>query len=119
AMGGTGTEAALEVADITLMSDRLSQVPAAIALSRRIMAVVRQNVAIAVATAVLFLAGVIAGRVHLAEGMLVHEASVLAVILNGMRLLRAEVRACRHAPAPCQPESGRNGTVSAESHSCS
>ncbi|PZN08473.1 MAG: heavy metal translocating P-type ATPase [Bacillota bacterium] len=119
AMGGTGTEAALEVADITLMSDRLSQVPAAIALSRRIMAVVRQNVAIGVATAVLLLVGALAGRVHLAEGMLVHEASVLAVILNGMRLLRAEVGACGHAPAPCQPESGRNGTVSAETPSCS
>lgn len=90
AMGGTGTEAALEVADITLMADRLTQVPTAIALSRRIMAVVRQNVAIAVVTVVLLLAGVIAGRVHLPEGMLIHEASVLAVILNGMRLLRSD-----------------------------
>ena len=49
-----------------------------------------QNVAIGVVTVVLLLAGIIAGRVHLAEGMLVHEASVLAVIVNGMRLLRAE-----------------------------
>ncbi|MDF2626226.1 MAG: cadmium-translocating P-type ATPase [Symbiobacteriaceae bacterium] len=89
AMGGSGTQAAIEVADVTLMSDRLERVPEAIALSRRIMAVVRQNVALAVAVVLLLLAGVVTRRVFLSGGMLVHEASVIIVILNGMRLLRS------------------------------
>ncbi len=48
----------------------------------------RQNVALAVGVVVFLLASVLAGRVHLASGMAVHEASILAVTLNGMRLLR-------------------------------
>ncbi|MFZ5825039.1 MAG: heavy metal translocating P-type ATPase [Bacillota bacterium] len=91
AMGGSGTEAALEAADITLMSDRIERVPRAIGLSRRIMRVVRQNVALAVAVVLVLLVGVVGRTVHLAGGMLVHEASVLLVILNGMRLLRVRV----------------------------
>lgn len=101
AMGGAGTEAALEAADITLMSDRIERVPEAIRLSRRITEIVRQNVGIAVATVALLLAGVIARRVHLAGGMLVHEASVMIVIVNGMRLLRRQciTRSGRISPA--------------------
>ena len=88
AMGMSGTQAAIETADVTLMADRLVQVPYAIGLGRRIMRVVRQNVVFAVAVVVALMAGVVTDRVHLAGGMLVHEASVLLVIVNGMRLLR-------------------------------
>ncbi|MHB9144274.1 MAG: heavy metal translocating P-type ATPase [Symbiobacteriia bacterium] len=88
AMGVSGTQAAIETADIALMADRLDRVPYAIGLSRQIVGVVRQNVAIAVITVLLLLAGVVGRVVLLGGGMLVHEASVLAVILNGMRLLR-------------------------------
>ncbi len=93
AMGGSGTQVAVEVADITLMSDRIERVPQAIGLSRRIMGVVRQNVVFAVAVVLALLVGVVTRNVFLAGGMLVHEASVLLVILNGMRLLgRPKVR---------------------------
>ncbi len=88
AMGVSGTEAAIEAADIALMTDRLERVPQAIGLSRRILKVVRQNVVFAVAVVALLLAGVIGRLVFLSGGMLIHEASVLIVILNGMRLLR-------------------------------
>jgi len=88
AMGVSGTEAAIEAADIALMTDHLERVPQAIGLSRRIMSVVRQNVAFAVAVVALLLAGVVGRVVFLSGGMLIHEASVLLVILNGMRLLR-------------------------------
>jgi Cd2+/Zn2+-exporting ATPase len=44
---------------------------------------------IALATVTVLLPGVLFGRVHMAGGMLIHDASVLVVILNGMRLLRA------------------------------
>ncbi|MDP2872014.1 MAG: cation-translocating P-type ATPase [Bacillota bacterium] len=87
AMGASGTQAAIEAADVALMTDRLEQVPYAIGLSRRILGVVRQNVAFAVGVVVLLMAGVVGRQVHLAGGMLVHEASVLLVIANGMRLL--------------------------------
>jgi len=89
AMGGSGTQAAIEAADVALMSDRLEKVPRAIGMSRQIMAVVRQNVALAVAVVLLLLAGVVTRRIFLSGGMLVHEASVLLVIVNGMRLLKA------------------------------
>jgi Cd2+/Zn2+-exporting ATPase len=88
AMGGSGTEVAIETADIALMTDNLERVPESIGLSRRILRVVRENVAFAVAVVALLLAGVVGRVVFLAGGMLIHEASVMLVILNGMRLLR-------------------------------
>jgi len=87
AMGASGTQAAIETADVALMQDRLGQIPYAISLSKRIMRVVRQNVAFAVGVVVILMVGVIGKQVHLAGGMLVHEASVLIVIANGMRLM--------------------------------
>lgn len=88
AMGTSGTEVAMESADIVLVEDRLEKVPEAINLSRRILRIVKENVAIAVATVLLLLAGVVTRHVGLGLGMLVHEASILIVIANGMRLLR-------------------------------
>lgn len=88
AMGTSGTQVAMESADIVLVEDRLDKIPVAIRLSRDILRIVKQNVAIAVGTVLLLLAGVITRHVGLGLGMLVHEASILIVIANGMRLLR-------------------------------
>lgn len=90
AMGAAGTDIAIETADIALMSDDMMKVPEAIRLSKATLRNIYQNVFIALATVTLLLLGVLFGRVHMAGGMLVHEASVLIVILNGMRLLRAQ-----------------------------
>lgn len=49
---------------------------------------IRQNVCIALATLTRLLPGVLLGEVHMTGGMLIHEISVLIVILNGMRLMR-------------------------------
>jgi Cd2+/Zn2+-exporting ATPase len=87
AMGAAGTDVAIETADIALASDDLMKVPDAIALSKATMRNIRQNVAVALVTVGVLLAGVLAGEIHMAAGMLVHEVSVLVVILNGMRLL--------------------------------
>jgi len=87
AMGESGTGVAMESADIVLVEDRLEKVPEAIVLSRRILRVIQQNVTVAVATVLLLLAGVVTRHVGLGLGMLVHEASILVVIANGMRLL--------------------------------
>mgnify|MGYP001041452447 CR=1 FL=1 len=89
AMGAAGTDIAIETADIALMADDLNKIPEAIHISKATLKNIRQNVAIALATVSALLIGVLLGEVHMAGGMLVHEASVLVVILNGMRLLRA------------------------------
>jgi Cd2+/Zn2+-exporting ATPase len=88
AMGAAGTDVAIETADIALMTDTLLKIPEAIRLSKATLRNIRQNVVIALLTVTLLLAGVLLGEVHMAGGMLVHEASVMIVILNGMRLLR-------------------------------
>lgn len=89
AMGAAGTDVAIETADIALMTDDLTKVGEAIRLSKKTLGSIRQNVIIALATVAVLLAGVLLGRVDMAGGMFVHEFSVLVVILNGMRLLRA------------------------------
>ncbi|WP_422116010.1 heavy metal translocating P-type ATPase [Brachybacterium sp. UNK5269] len=88
AMGAAGTGVAIETADIALMKDDLLKLPQAIGLARGTVAVMRQNIAIALITVIALLAGVFAGGVTMAVGMLVHEGSVLLVIVNAMRLLR-------------------------------
>jgi Cd2+/Zn2+-exporting ATPase len=88
AMGAAGTDIAIETADIALMGDDLTKIPEAIGLSKATLRNIRQNVALALVTVFGLLAGVLLGRVDMAGGMFIHEASVLIVILNGMRLLR-------------------------------
>ena len=56
-------------------------------LAKKTVRLLRQNIAIAVGTVVLLLFGLFDGYVHMAVGMLIHEASILVVILNAMRLL--------------------------------
>ena len=88
AMGAAGSAVAIETADIALMADDLLKLPEAVWLAKRTIANMRQNIIIAVATVALLLAGVLLGGVTMAIGMLVHEVSVLVVIVNAMRLLR-------------------------------
>jgi Cd2+/Zn2+-exporting ATPase len=90
AMGAAGTDIAIETADVALMSDDMMKLPEAIRLSKATLRNIHQNVFIALATVSILLLGVLFGRVHMAGGMLIHEASVLIVIVNGMRLLRGQ-----------------------------
>lgn len=89
AMGVAGSGVAIETADIALMADNLERLPHAISLARRTVRTMRVNIAIALVTVAALLAGVLVGDVSMAAGMLVHEGSVLLVIANAMRLLRA------------------------------
>jgi len=88
AMGEGGTDVSMETADVVLMADKLLQFAHAHALAKATVNNMKQNIFIAVGTVVLLLIGVLNDVVHLASGMFVHEASVLLVILNGMRLIR-------------------------------
>lgn len=86
AMGAAGTDLAIETADIALMSNDLMKIPDALHISKLTLKNIRQNVVFALVTVAALLAGVFMGTVHMAGGMLIHELSVMAVILNGFRL---------------------------------
>ena len=101
AMGAAGSPVAIETADIALMTSHLDRIPESISLAKRTAGVMRSNIAIALVTVAALLAGVLFGGVTMAIGMLVHEASVLVVIVNAMRLLR------RRRGAQPAVESGR------------
>jgi Zn2+/Cd2+-exporting ATPase len=89
AMGAAGTRVALETAPVALMSDDLGKLGDALRLARATVRVSHQNLAIALVTVAALMTGVLLGEVHMAGGMLVHQASVLLVIANGLRLVRA------------------------------
>ena len=88
AMGEGGTDISMETADVVLMADKLMQFSHAYSLSKATARNMKQNIFIAVGIVVILLGGVLMGSVHLASGMFIHEASVLVVILNAMRLIR-------------------------------
>ncbi len=92
AMGGAGTDAAIDTADITLMADKLDKLPFAVGLSKATTKNIKQNIIFAILVVFGLLAGVLGQKVFLASGMLVHEASVLLVTFNAMRLLGYDVR---------------------------
>ena len=87
AMGGTGTDVTMETADIILMSDKLDKLPYAILLAKATTRNMKQNTYFALITVVLLLVGVLMDKIHLASGMLIHEMSVILVILNAVRLV--------------------------------
>ncbi len=92
AMGGVGSDVAMETADVVLVSADLSRLSYGLGLSRATVRVMKQNIYFALGVAGTLLAGVLAKEVNLSFGMLVHEASVLLVILNAARLLNFDRR---------------------------
>lgn len=87
AMGGAGTDIAMETADVILLSDDLNKLVYAFKLSKATVRNMKQNMFFAVGIVFLLLTGVLTGKVFLASGMLIHELSVLIVILNAIRLV--------------------------------
>ena len=87
-MGEGGTDVSMETADVVLMADRLDQFAHAYTLAKATVRNMKQNTFFAVGIVLLLLIGVLLGKVFLATGMLIHELSVLAVILNAIRLIR-------------------------------
>lgn len=96
AMGTGGADISMETADIVLMSDRLDQFAHAHALAQATVNNMKQNTFFAIGTVSILLLGVILGKVFLASGMLIHEISVLLVILNAVRLIRYKGRHDMH-----------------------
>lgn len=88
AMGGRGTDVALETADAVLVTDRLERLPQIIELSRRANKVVKQNLVFAAVVIVSLVTLDLAGHLPLPLGVVGHEGSTILVALNGLRLLR-------------------------------
>jgi len=87
---GTGTDAALENADVTLVRNDLTRVAGAIALGRRAAGIIRFNIVFALAVKALFLALVLAGYPSLWMAIAADTGATLLVIANALRLLRVE-----------------------------
>lgn len=86
---GNGTDVAIETSDVVLMNSDFSRLPHALGLARATANNMRQNIVIAVGVVAFLLASLFLSEwMNMSIGMFVHEASILAVILNGMRLLR-------------------------------
>jgi len=88
AMGAAGSDAALETADVILMSDDLAKLPLAVRLSRATLSVIRQNIFFALLIKTVFLALALPGYATLWMAVFADMGASLIVIANSLRLLR-------------------------------
>ncbi len=92
AMGG-GTDVAIETSEVVLMNSDINRLPHALGLAKATAKNMKQNIVIAVGVVLILFGGLFFSNwVSMSVGMLVHEASILVVILNGMRLIRYRLR---------------------------
>mgnify|MGYP001417879090 FL=1 len=90
AMGGAGTDTALETADIALMSDDLSKLPYTIKLSRKALAIIKQNITFSLGIKALSLLLIVPGWLTLWLAIFADMGATLIVTLNSMRLLNVK-----------------------------
>ncbi len=87
AMGGAGTDVALETADVALMADDLSKLPFAVGLGRFTRTIIGQNLAIALGVIGALVVLSVLGLTGIGWAVVIHEGSTIAVALNSLRLL--------------------------------
>ncbi|WP_312712283.1 heavy metal translocating P-type ATPase [Proteiniclasticum ruminis] len=86
---GSGTDVAIETSDVVLMNGDFGKLPHALGLTKATARNMKQNIAIAVGVVLVLVFSLFFSEwMNMSIGMLVHEASILVVILNGMRLLK-------------------------------
>ncbi|MGE8035102.1 heavy metal translocating P-type ATPase [Lysinibacillus sp. KCTC 33748] len=90
AMGGAGTDAALETADIALMSDDLTKLPYTIGLSRKTLRIIKENIIFALALKLVALLLVIPGWLTLWIAIFADMGATLLVVLNSLRLIKSK-----------------------------
>jgi Cd2+/Zn2+-exporting ATPase len=90
AMGGAGTDVALETADVALMADDLAKLPFAVALSRASKRIIRQNLWVSLGVVALLIPATLAGFAGIGVAVAIHEGSTLVVVINALRLLAYE-----------------------------
>lgn len=90
AMGGAGTDTALETADVALMGDDLRKLPFTIRLSRKALTIIKQNIAFSLGLKILALLLVIPGWLTLWIAIFADMGATLLVTLNSLRLLKVK-----------------------------
>ncbi|SHN26300.1 heavy metal translocating P-type ATPase [Gracilibacillus kekensis] len=89
----SGTDVAIETSDVVLMNSDFSRLPHALGLTKSTSNNMKQNIIIAVGVVLILLASLLFSEwMNMSIGMLVHELSILVVIINGMRLLRYRLK---------------------------
>ncbi len=95
---GSGTDVAIETSDVVLMNSDFSRLPHALGLTKATAWNMKQNILIAVGVVLFLLFSVFfSSWMNMSIGMLVHEGSILVVILNGMRLLQFRLKEKRQS----------------------
>lgn len=84
---GSGTDIAMETADVVLIKDDLTMIPYSIGLSKKMKRIVIANVLFAIAVIALLIIANLFQAINLPLGVIGHEGSTILVILNGLRLL--------------------------------
>ena len=92
AMGGAGTDTALETADIALMADDLRMLPFTIRLSRKAFTIIRQNIAFSLAIKLIAVLAVFPGWLTLWLAILADMGATVIVTINSMRLLQMKAK---------------------------
>jgi Cd2+/Zn2+-exporting ATPase len=87
AMGGAGTDVALETADVALMGDDLSKLPFAVGLGRATRAIIQQNLIVSLGVIALLVIASLTGWASIGVAIIFHEGSTIVVVLNALRLL--------------------------------
>jgi Cd2+/Zn2+-exporting ATPase len=88
AMGGAGSDAAIETADIALLSDDLSRLPWLIRHSRQTLLVIRQNITFSLSVKAVFVVLTFLGAASLWAAIAADMGAALLVVANSLRLLR-------------------------------
>jgi len=99
AMGAAGTDAALEAADVALLSNELDRLPVAVNLAKAANRVIRQNLLFALGIMAVMVLVTLFGNLPLPLAVLGHEGGTILVVMNGLRLLGFRARPSRSAGA--------------------
>ncbi|MDG2543216.1 heavy metal translocating P-type ATPase [Lactiplantibacillus plantarum] len=95
---GSGTDVAIDTSDVVLMQSSFPALVHAHGLAKKTVLNTRENIFIAIATVAFLLIGLIFDYIYMASGMFVHEASILVVIFNAMRLINFQTKFDKHQP---------------------
>ncbi len=88
AMGAIGSDAAIEAADVALMSEDLRKVAHALRLSRRVRRISRQNIVFSLILLAILIPSALLGTLSVAAAVFIHEVSELLAVANGLRVRR-------------------------------